>query len=139
MTIIIFKAGRASVTQRRELVGHERHWDCFARTNLPSEVLSIKGAVVQVLVLNEDKSYSAEAVLLLKSVQNMSGFISLEFLPVYLMPLKKFDISHIAYQILENRSRWDKNAKLFTNSRNKTARSPRTLLSCIPGKSACHF
>ncbi|GIY16251.1 uncharacterized protein CEXT_619841 [Caerostris extrusa] len=111
----------------------------FQFTNLPSEVLSIKGAVVQVLVLNEDKSYSAEAVLLLKSVQNMSGFISLEFLPVYLMPLKKFDISHIAYQILENRSRWDKNAKLFTNSRNKTARSPRTLLSCIPGKSACHF
>ncbi|GFR24230.1 BAI1-associated protein 3 [Trichonephila clavata] len=108
-------------------------------SNLPAKILSIKGAVVQVLVLNQDKSYSAEAVLLLKQVQNMSGFASLEFLPVYLMALKKFDMSQISYQVLKNRSRWDKNAKLFINSRNKAVKNQKISLSCIPGKNPCLF
>ncbi|GFU16691.1 BAI1-associated protein 3 [Nephila pilipes] len=111
----------------------------FQFSNLPAKILSIKGAVVQVLVLNQNKSYSAEAVLLLKQVQNMSGFASLEFLPVYLMPLKKFDMSQISYQVLENRSRWDKNAKFFINSRNKAVKSQKISLSCIPGRNQCLF
>ncbi|GFQ87045.1 BAI1-associated protein 3, partial [Trichonephila clavata] len=111
----------------------------FQFSNLPAKILSIKGAVVQVLVLNQDKSYSAEAVLLLKQVQNMSGFASLEFLPVYLMALKKFDMSQISYQVLKNRSRWDKNAKLFINSRNKAVKNQKISLSCIPGKNPCLF
>ncbi|GFV38928.1 BAI1-associated protein 3 [Trichonephila clavipes] len=109
----------------------------FQFSNLPAKILSIKGAVVQVLVLNQDKSFSAEAVLLLKQVQNMSGFASLEFLPVYLMALKKFDMSQISYQVLKNRSRWDKNAKLFINSRNKTVKNQKISLSCIPGRNPC--
>lgn len=109
----------------------------FQFSNLPAKILSIKGAVVQVLVLNQDKSYSAEAVLLLKQVQNMSGFASLEFLPVYLMSLKKFDMSEISYQVLKNRSRWDKNAKLFINSRNKAVKNQKISLSCIPGRNPC--
>ncbi|XP_055932197.1 uncharacterized protein LOC129962486 [Argiope bruennichi] len=111
----------------------------FQFSNLPLDVLNMKGSVVQVLVVNQDKSFSAEAVLLLKLVQNMRGFTSLEFLPVYLMPLKKFDMSQISYQVLETRSRWDKNAKLFINSRNKIGKSPKTLLSCLPGKNTCSF
>ncbi|CAL1275789.1 unnamed protein product [Larinioides sclopetarius] len=112
----------------------------FQFSNLPLEVFSVKGSVVQALVVNQDKSFSGEAVLLLKQVQNMRGFTSLEFLPVYLMPLKKFDMSQIAYQVLETRSRWDKNAKLFINSRNKTVKSSKSrLLFCVPGKKMCSF
>ncbi|XP_015930526.2 uncharacterized protein [Parasteatoda tepidariorum] len=111
--------------------------ELFQFSKLPTKVLSVKGAVVQVHVLNQDSSYSAEAVLLLKQVQNMSGFTSLEFLPVYLMPLKKFEMSEISFQVLESRSRWDKSAKHFINSRMKTKGQQKTLLSCIPGKNSC--
>ncbi|KAG8200746.1 hypothetical protein JTE90_022350 [Oedothorax gibbosus] len=109
----------------------------FQFSNLPLEVLSVKGAVIQVLVLNETKSFSGEAVLLLNQVQNMSGFSSLEFLPVYLMALRKFDMSQISYQVLENRSKWDKNAKTFINSRKKLVKNQKKFLTCIPGKLSC--
>ncbi|XP_054710628.1 uncharacterized protein LOC129220266 [Uloborus diversus] len=103
----------------------------FQFSKLPASVLSVKGAVIQVLVLNQDHSYSAEAVLLLNQVQNMSGLSSLEFLPVYLMPLKKFDMSHTCYQVIESRSRWDKTAKTFINKRAKPSKGQKMLLPCI--------
>lgn len=114
--------------------------DSFKFSKLPADVLNVKGAAVQVLVFNQDYSYSAEAILLLNQVQNMSGIVSLEFLPVYLMPLRKFDMSHISYQVLENRSRWDKNAKVFINKRAKLSKSQKKFLPCIPGKNImCSF
>lgn len=71
----------------------------FFSSKLPTDTLNVKGAAIQVLVLNQDYSFSAESILLLNQVQNMSGIASLEFLPVYLMPLRKFDMSHISYQV----------------------------------------
>ncbi|KFM78773.1 BAI1-associated protein 3, partial [Stegodyphus mimosarum] len=114
--------------------------ELFQFFHLPSDVLSVKGVVIQVRVLNQDNSYSAEAVLLLNQVQNMSGFTSVEFLPVYLMPLRKFDMSHISYQVLESRSRWDKAAKQFISSRLKSDKSQKKFFPCIPGKNMmCNF
>ncbi|GBM25983.1 hypothetical protein AVEN_223117-1 [Araneus ventricosus] len=60
---------------------------------LTLEVFPVKGSVVQVLVVNQDKSlFSEECVVMLKQDKIVRGFVSWNFAH-YLMPLKKSDMS----------------------------------------------
>lgn len=108
----------------------------FEFPHLHESVLSIRGAVIQLRVQNQDSSFCAEAVLNLNQVQNMSNVTSIEFLPVYLMALRTFDRSQPSFQVLESRSKWDRRAKSFVSKRLKVTKSRRVFKSCVPGRSS---
>lgn len=108
----------------------------FEFTQLHESVLTIKGAVIQLRVQNQDSSFCAESVLNLNQVQNMSSVISMDFLPVYLMPLRTFDRSQPSFQVLESRGKWDRRAKSFVSKRLKVTKSRRVFKNCVPGRTS---
>lgn len=101
-------------------------WDeNFVFANLPSSILTIKGAVLHFRVMDKDtvtSEFTGEFFVRLETLPDMSRLTSIDFLPVQMIPLKNYTNDQNTFRIIEKRSSWDKHSKLFMQTRVKFLR-----------------
>ncbi|XP_013788669.1 uncharacterized protein LOC106472561 [Limulus polyphemus] len=97
--------------------------ETFEFPNIPRVALSMKGAVLHLMVVDRDtitsNDFAGEVFLNLSDVRDMSKLLSIDFLPVHMLALKRFVNTQYSYQVLQQRTTWDKSAKSFVQMREK--------------------
>ncbi|XP_067141178.1 protein unc-13 homolog D-like [Centruroides vittatus] len=108
--------------------------------NLPSTILSMKGAVVHFMIMDKDtvsSDFTGEFFVKLESILDMSKLASIDFLPVQMIPLKHYTNEQNTFYVIEKRSSWDKHSKLFMQTRVKYLREEQHNRSCSAKKITC--
>ncbi|XP_076363815.1 BAI1-associated protein 3-like isoform X2 [Tachypleus tridentatus] len=97
--------------------------ETFEFPNIPAVVLTMKGAVLHLMVVDRDtitsNDFAGEVFLNFSDVRDLSKFLSIDFLPVHMLALKRFVNTQYSYQVLQQRASWDKIAKSFVQMREK--------------------